>query len=764
MKYPSNPKRLWARSLVLLALLAGGTVLGRADELFSPVPGGDPTYVRLRKLEAIGLLEASDVKAPLTRFEVANDILKADRKYRELVVALAGDNIPAPPEDNATPLKANAGDSVAGETAAPESEEAPFAEEVEKPLAEAAAELHSLKEAYQSELDRVTKPLAALKDKTDDIEAKQFDLRKVLKAVKNTTGITIHGLGRMYGNSQKYMGIVPSSLTPPETRSAWGFLELKPEAIVGTQVKWDGTFRITSLLQPGYVPIVTLRRLTMDFNPSWLSAQVGNFEESYSPLTLWNRDTTDLAFKPDAYRRWDDRNKYETYVNHEPYWLFRGFRVGTSLDWPNSKILDEANFSVFAHMIRNGFNAETGSGGYYGLHQYSSWILGGRGTLGSKDWWIGKHPLHLTLEGFGESLLQVLGSDTPGSLYDPLDSSTWAHRYLLGSVRPDLRFGLGGDWTLGGKAEYAFSGFHDDVRDPLKTTSDYALVGGPYLSVGESTLQLNTVDVGPYYYAPLAQTRQIGLGTTFVGPNELTALNQPGGVFNFYNRTYDNTFPYGLATPNRKGFGADLDLAALKDRSFRLKGSAYAVKEITPDLVLNATRDGYVPVEDPTGTLGDPMRKFLYANVGPSLDLGPLLGSPRKIILGVNGRMERTESSIGTLKSRSGLASLRVGVLPKWDLEGIFNYGDSMGRESGYNGQTIARYSYLFDNTDLGQYSVLDIRSLYRRWSVTSSYHLGPQSDLFLDYDFLVSESVLNGASSGRLLRQSVVLNYEVRF
>ena len=773
MNSPSNPMRRWAPTLVLLALLAGSAALCRADELFAPVAAGDPTYRHLRKLEAIGLLEASDVKAPLTRFEVANDILKADRKYRELVVALAGDDIPAPPEDSATPLKANPGDSVAGAPApSDQGEEAPVAEEVETPLAEAAAELHSLKEAYSSELDQVTKRLVALKAKTDDIEARQFDLRKVLKAVKSTAGIAIHGLGRTWAYSQKRTGDVPLGLEPPETRDALGFLELRPEMVVGTQLKWDATFRITTRLRAQDAASLTLRRLTMDFNPAWLSAQIGNFEESYTPLTLWNRDTSDLAFKPDAYRRWDDQNKYESYVNDEPDWLFRGLRVGTALDWPNSKVLDGAKFSVFAHMIRNGFNSDTGTSGYLGFHQYSSWILGGRGTLSSKEWWIGMRNLQLTLDGFGESLLQPLGTDTPGSTYDPQDPATWARRYLLGSVRPDLKLGLGGEWAVGARAEYAYSSFHDDVRDPLKTTEDYALIGGPYLKLAESTLQLNSLDVGPYYFAPLAQTRQSGVTTElpspipsmYQGPNPLDILSRAGGNFDFYNRTYDNTFPYGLATPNRKGFGADLDWTALEGQSFHLKGSAYAVKQITPDLVVNATQDAYVPVDDPTGNLGVPTRKFLYLNVGPSVDFGPLVGADRKIILGANGRMERTQSSLGTLDSRGALASLRIGVLPKWDLEGVCRYDDSKGRESGYNGQPIARYSYLFDDSDLGQYSVLDLRDLSRRWSISSAYHLGPQSDLFLDFEWVTTETALNGVSSGRLHRQTLALNYEARF
>ena len=60
---------------------------GEADVLFSTVPMGDPTYGRLSQLEKTGLLPTGASQPPLTRYEVAKDILTAQSRYDKIVVA-----------------------------------------------------------------------------------------------------------------------------------------------------------------------------------------------------------------------------------------------------------------------------------------------------------------------------------------------------------------------------------------------------------------------------------------------------------------------------------------------------------------------------------------------------------------------------------------------------------------------------------------------------------------------------------------------------
>ncbi|HJT24360.1 MAG TPA: hypothetical protein VJ873_07265, partial [bacterium] len=86
---------LGAFSLLLAAACATA-----APNPFSVVPSNDPTYGQLQQLEASGLLPEGASQGPLTRFEVAQRIFKADKKFKEIVVAQADTDIPPPPPDN----------------------------------------------------------------------------------------------------------------------------------------------------------------------------------------------------------------------------------------------------------------------------------------------------------------------------------------------------------------------------------------------------------------------------------------------------------------------------------------------------------------------------------------------------------------------------------------------------------------------------------------------------------------------------------------
>jgi hypothetical protein len=97
MKRTSNPLLLPVLGLVLFL---GATDASRASDraqLFSIVPSGDPAYASLKVLENDGLLAAGDAKGPLTRFEMAQRIFKAEKNYQEIVVAQADMDLPPPP-------------------------------------------------------------------------------------------------------------------------------------------------------------------------------------------------------------------------------------------------------------------------------------------------------------------------------------------------------------------------------------------------------------------------------------------------------------------------------------------------------------------------------------------------------------------------------------------------------------------------------------------------------------------------------------------
>ena len=67
----------------------------------------------------------------------------------------------------------------------------------------------------------------------------------------------------------------------------------------------------------------------------------------------------------------------------------------------------------------------------------------------------------------------------------------------------------------------------------------------------------------------------------------------------------------------------------------------------------------------------------------------------------MNARYERTESGFGTLTSLWILGGIRAQIFPFWEIAGSASLRQADGTEVGLAGNTLARYPYLYDNTDL---------------------------------------------------------------
>ena len=765
-------------STFCLALpISAGAATG--DDFFSVVPSGDTTYTQLKYLAEAGWVSNKDLPPSLTRYDVTQLILKAEKKRDEIVVAQADMDIPPPPDANAPASNSDviaAPTTQTGATAAATDEAA---------RAQAIQSLNSLEDAYQYELKLVKDKVQALTDKVNDIDAQQYDLRKRIMGISQFPTIAVHGLGRFLGYAQQYSGDDSRLSSLPGLRNTYGFLDLQPEGTVSKEVSWSTILRLGSTFEPNETPLFDLRRVTMNFNPPWFSAKVGDFDEAYTPLTLWNRDTLDLAYKPEMWARWDDLTKYESFLNNEPYWPLRGLKIGTDAMWPDSPVLDELKGSVFVHMIRNGFNDN--GGWYIGPNEFTDLVFGGTVEAKSQKWYLGGLSVQATVDTYGLLYTEPLETEQPGSPYNQFTPSTWAHQYLLGSVKPDLKVGLGGDFYVGATMEYAGSSYQDNVQNPDTTFTDFAVLGGPYVQFGKSRISFSYLNVGPYYYSPLAQTRQdavtaVPISTYLASPDLfepnirnqyfLLSLPRAGGIFSFYDRTQDNTFPYGLATPNREGFGGDLDVKTLEKDSLKIKGSAYFVQEISGNLVLNSTGTGFIPVDSPPGTLLEPIRNFTYVNIGPSFNLGPYIGWDRNLEIGTNVRYEQTTSDLGTLASTWLIGGIQADVLPVWGVAFAYGWQHADGTEAGYNGTLWAQYPYLYDNSALynskgqviGSYAPVTVNGTNQSIRVSNSFKVNRNSTLYLDYDFTTGNLVPTNTIQGTAKSQFAEVTYEVQF
>jgi hypothetical protein len=702
---------------------------------------------------------------------------------------------PPPPPDASTapsiPLPGTATVSPVAATQPPVPTATP-----EDPLkwAKLAETLNSLEDAYQYELKDIQTPVKDLDDKTTTLENEQYDLLKRLKGIDEYPTIAWHGLGRVFGAGERLTSTIPGlSLSQNDNVQGRGYIDFEPEGVIGKQIRWDLIVRYgTAMVENDSQAIDSFfpRRGSMELKAPWFTATLGDFDESYTPLTLWNRDNLDLRWVPEMIAREDDTLKYESFMNNEPNWPFRGMRLGSEVAWPDSTWFDHFNISLMGDMIRNGYNDLASGGNYFGSGLNTDWLFAGKGQLATKKLFLGGGTnLKFSFDAYGLLLWEGPNTDTPGSIYVPNGVTTWDHQYEILSLKPSVDVSLGDGMVLGATWEAANSLYEDDTRNSATNVTDWAVIAGPYLKFQHSLISFNYLNVGPNYFSPMAQTRQ-DLITSTTGFNPGSGLPTPdlfsaplrsqfflagvpraSGIFSFYDRTEDNTFPYGLATPNREGAGMELDVKTLEKDSLKIKGSVYFVQEINPNIVADSQGTGFVAVDMPVSVTAVPQRNFAYINVGPSFNLGPSIDDPEDLIIGTNVRYEETDSSLGTLTSAWVLGGVEAGLFSWWNMALSFGADSVNGSEAGYviNNQvtTYARYSYLFDNSDLGKYELFNINGTNNSLRFSTTFTLNRNSKLYLDYDYTWGNAVPyfgTTPSTGTMNNQFAELTYEILF
>jgi len=691
------------------------------------------------------------------------------------------EDIPPPPEESAAPAGAPAAVSAPVEaTPTPE----PRRERMATPTPAPPPKFDDRESAQRWETDRLKVRKKGLEEGARDLDKEQFALWEKVQGVVQYPSVSVHGVGRMFGLGTRFQGAYGPGLTMlnPNLYRGKAFLDLEPMGSVDKPVRWSALLRFTSNLLTGAAQDgMEMLKGTLELHPDFMSATLGDFYESYTPFTLFNRDSLDLKFAPELTSRWNEHLKYEGFLDQEPSFPFRGVRLGTQLLWPDPKFLQRFGVSLFAHMVRNGYN-DTGDGTtFFGPYQFTDWIFAGKMDLRTKAWDLGGLSVEATLGAHGVMLDQILGTDSPGSPYDPNNLVTWARQYLVGTLDPGVRVRFGGDLSMGGSAALAVSRFQDDKMDGTRVVEDYAVLGGPYVQWGASKVTFNLLDVGPSYFAPLAQMRQDHLTVlapdfgwlqspgyfqpTLRGQELFSSVGRPSFFLTFYDRTLDNVFPYGLATPNRRGYGVELEVKALEKKALKLLGSAYRVQEMNGNLVVNIPQIGYIAVEDPTGTV-TPKREFVHVNVGPSLNLGPLMGWDRDLEFGGNVRYEETWGPSVGLKSLWTVLAMRIEVLPFLQISGSRGERTVTGTEWGHSGTQWARTPYLFDNTDLGSYSVVDMGGKVEDYTLSLLFTLDLNSRLALDFSLAYGDlhPFQPSLPSGGLHNEFMGLSYEIEF
>ncbi len=722
---------------LLWATLAVPGVRAESARLFEIVPAGDPTYAGLKKLEAAGLLQTRALDGSLTRYDVAARLIEARQHRGEIVLAQVDlQSLPSLDEGAEIPTTVEQAQGVD-------------------------STLSSLEGAFQAELNDLQTSAKDLKERTGALEEAQTRTRRKILGIRNLPSVRLNGVGRVIVFDDRVTEPLASDPSAVNTLFACGYVDLMPRGSLGRDLQWGFLARVATALMPvenDPGDTLSLRRIWAEYSPSFLTIRVGDFDEAYTPLTLWNRSELDMKYRPDWWDRAVRLALYENHLDREPLVPLRGVRLGVEFDRPGSKILDRIEMSSFVHMVKSGFG-----NGAYGAG-FTDWSVGGKSALRSK--------LGLSLEAYGLLYDQQLDSDSVTVVYDPNHSATWASQYQVGSLRPKLEREVWNGLVLGVQMETAFARYRADKYDSTRVLEDYAYLGGPFLQKGKTSLKFQYVEAGPSYYSPYAQQRQSDdLRDLSLFPYVQT-LGQPGALYKFYDRVYDNVFPYGLATPNRRGWGLDLEARAWKGGAFKLSASAYRAKEIQRNLVVNGPLfTQLVPVEDSS----NPelfLREFKYVNIGPRVEIGKLLGWEKPFEFGVNLRQEFTRNALGSLKTQGICPGVRLGLRSDWEFQAEGFFIRTRGREYGYIADfgtaservtTVARYNYWYDPTDLGLYTPIDLNRRSKVVRVSSVIRLGKNSRLDVS-GALVERQYATDPPVLYVRNQEVEVIYEVQF
>jgi len=147
------------------------------------------------------------------------------------------------------------------------------------------------------------------------------------------------------------------------------------------------------------------------------------------------------------------------------------------------------------------------------------------------------------------------------------------------------------------------------------------------------------------------------------------------------------------------------------------------------------------------------------------LDLGPHIGLDTPLEIGTNVRYEQTTSVVGTLNSLGLWCGLRVGIVKEWEVDLALGAQSANGTEEGINGSPVARYSYVFDNTDLGSYQPFTVNDSIGYYLLSTSFQFDRNSTLYLDYDLSSGNEIeAVGQITGTLQNQFIGTDYEVKF
>ena len=297
--------------------------------------------------------------------------------------------------------------------------------------------------------------------------------------------------------------------------------------------------------------------------------KVGDLDLEMTPYTLYNNDYQDVVNEATVYQMAREVIDYEHYYNGNA-WRQQGVQsnFGFDLNSATFKSLDVALFST-RNKVADAASAAPErllSGGQMGLNTSYGLLMFHSVNL---------HDLKNTVNDLN---LYYNSVNTVSAFVNLPELPKFSLHYEGGTS----------------KANY-----EDLTEDETLTIQDYFWNLGLSFAPSESIkLSVNGINTGPQFRSPSAQNVRLGYSSSSnVFPtlgnnlavrnmglldylyNDVLYYNTFDNQLDAYNPAFSNVMPYGLATPNRKGFSVSLDEFTIKEQ-LNLSSDLYIMSEI----------------------------------------------------------------------------------------------------------------------------------------------------------------------------------------
>lgn len=437
-----------------------------------------------------------------------------------------------------------------------------------------------------------------------------------LNSVISRAQITFSGLGRTVVQKQQIAGNLLNNDTASDRLTAQGYtlFDLRTEFRAKNYLKGVADVRLKNTFGGfgGVGVSVAVRQILVEGLISrYVKYSVGDIDLKMSPFTFWNSTEIDPQFEGDLFQIRRKIVQYESF-NVDNQWRMQGAKAFSYINLKGDS--NRIRIDAFAARNRVALNNELAT----------PFTTGGRAGWEFKDWFFVKG----NLVGFQEEVSKTLTTKIQAASGELLTKQKIANF--------DVQLA----------AETGISNSHKASGDSSSSKHDFFVAPSISASYTPLNLQLTTGyrEVGASFESPAAQTIRLRgdavssflpsignglvnrqssmldrLGAETIQNQNLSSFRQP------YLMQYGLISPYGMATPNRKGFfmGINLEppanvlvISANLERVSELSGEGQAEK-----------------------------RKFSQVQLGSVLNLHRLLKIYRKLSLNGSFRQENASRS-----------------------------------------------------------------------------------------------------------------------